>query len=167
MKIYSIYRNNEKYDWLSNYQNEGHETALISSSAVQHQSEYALFEGNVYQILSKTHDKSILTDNYYDLNSLQFDNQIIVKKTLNFDKRLLVNPLVNIGTQVYFYEYFKDLNIYDVTFVYAPQIFWQQVARIQAKWFISDFIENKQFYHELLCNFAIHFYKHQIKVLES
>ena len=168
MIIYGIYRNDVSYDWLERYKSDGHEIALLSSDEVYDFAyDIDIKVGNLYRILSNIDQKVILTDKYYDIQKNDHDNVILANKILDCDRKLFVNPFVNINTQVYFHDYFQSTDLYDISTIVAPKMFWEQVARVHAKWTVYDFIENKQFFHELICNFVIKFYKYQVKFLES
>jgi len=167
MKIYSIYKKDKSYSWMNQYKDEGHEVAIlgVGPSILEIEGIPAIAD-DIYKTLSFTKGPVILTDSYKDIKNIDFKDRIVVDEVFQEDKKLLVLPIVNILKQVYFYEYFQERLVYDVGFIFAPQTFWEQVRRIYAKWLVYNFMENKNYNHELICNFCLSFYEHKVSLIE-
>lgn len=168
MKIYSIYNKNKSYDWMNQYKDEGHEVAIIGvfDPLILEIEGIPAIVDDAYKVLSFTKDPVILTDSYKDIKNIDFKNRFIVNQVFQEDKKLLVFSIINIPKQVYFYEYFQERLVYDVGFIFASQEFWEQVRRIYNKWIVHNFIENKNYNHELICNFCLSFYEHKVSLIE-
>ena len=165
MKIFTIYNGIDDFDWFLKYKSQGHEISIFAASNVGDSiSGIPIVHRNIFESFSVLEEPALLVDSYYDLSNLDFKNNIIVKKTLDCDKKQLVKSVVNIPLQVYFYEFFKDRVLYDLSFIMAPISFWRAVRRVQAKWVHHNYIDPKHYYNEFICNFCISFFCHKVEV---